>query len=153
VKPAGERRLHQLQFVGNARWDVSIRQASPKSIVERHLGSLEAEVMRVLWARPDSSVRDVAEALKGRKRAYTTVMTVMSRLYEKGLLIRSPVGRAYSYSPAVTEEEFLNQVSSRMIRSLLQEFGEVAISQFIGELRQLRPEEMARLRQVLGDQK
>ena len=53
--------------------------------VERHLGSLEARVMRVLWETPNLTVRDVAQRLPGRRqRAYTTVMTVMNRLYEKG---------------------------------------------------------------------
>lgn len=125
------------------------RNSAQEKLIRKHLGSLEAEVMQVLWKKPGSSVRDVAEALDGRKRAYTTVMTVMNRLYEKGLLLRSPVGRAYVYEPAMTEDEFLHRVSGQQVRNLIEDFGELAVAQFVGEVRQLPPEEIERIRSML----
>lgn len=63
--------------------------------------------MRVLWKEPNAAtVREVFEKVaKDRDLAYTTVMTVMDRLHGKGLLRREPRGRAYAYSPAISEAE------------------------------------------------
>jgi hypothetical protein len=71
------------------------------------LGPLEAEVMGVLWrAGKPLPVREVAAALNaGRDAAlaYTTVMTVMSRLAGKGILARSRSGRRSVYAPVAAD--------------------------------------------------
>ena len=124
-------------------------QAS-RRLIEKHLGSLEAQIIRILWERPSLPVRDVVEALPGRRaRAYTTVMTVMNRLTEKGLLKRRPDGRAYVYTPIVSEEEFVEQLTRSMVRSLLNDFGDVAVANFVGELRDTDPGEFQRLRELV----
>ncbi len=71
------------------------------------LGSLEAKIMRVAWDHGDEhlSVRQVLGMLDD-DLAYTTVMTVMNRLYEKGLLRRRRVGRAWSYRCALSREAY-----------------------------------------------
>jgi len=62
--------------------------------------------MRVLWAEGGSlSPRAVQGKLSTRTLAYTTVMTVMVRLWEKGQLIREKTGRTYRYSPAYPAAE------------------------------------------------
>lgn len=99
-------------------------------------GELEAEVMGVLWHRGDASVRDVLEELrKKRKIAYTTVMTVMSRLHEKGILRRKlDASGAYIYTPSRDKKTFFEQMSRRAITNLIREFGDVAVAQFIDVL-------------------
>lgn len=74
----------------------------------RTLGELEARVMRVLWHRQKpTTVREVFEQVTvERDLAYTTVMTVMERLWRKGLLSREPRGRAFQYTAAVSEAEY-----------------------------------------------
>lgn len=125
-------------------------ESPARRIVEKHLGSLEAQIMRVLWERPDLPVRDVVEALPGRRvRAYTTVMTVMNRLTEKRLLKRRSEGRAYVYMPTVSEEEFVEQLTRSMVRSLINDFGDVAVANFVGELRDSDPGEFQRLRELV----
>lgn len=125
-------------------------ESPARRIVEKHLGSLEAQIMRVLWERPDLPVRDVVEALPGRReRAYTTVMTVMNRLTEKRLLRRRSEGRAYVYMPTVSEEEFVEQLTRSMARSLINDFGDVAVANFVGELRDSDPGEFQRLRELV----
>lgn len=64
--------------------------------------------MRVLWRRENpTTVREVYENLTAdRDLAYTTVMTVMNRLWRKGLLRRDSRGRAFEYVAAVSEAEF-----------------------------------------------
>ena len=65
---------------------------------KRSFGELETIILRLFIkeARP-LSVNDVVSRLGG-KNAYTTIMTVLSRLYEKGVLKRSKEGRSYFYS-------------------------------------------------------
>lgn len=70
------------------------------------LGPLEADVMRLVWEMGEVQVDEVHRVLQGeREIAYTTVMTVMSRLAVKGLLERRKDGRAYRYTAAVEREQ------------------------------------------------
>lgn len=131
---------------------LSEKESAGDKLIRGHLGSLEADLMQLLWKRPGGlTVRDLMKALPGRERAYTTVMTVTARLHEKGLLDRTPMSRAYVYRPAVSRDEFLRRLSSARVRSLIAEFGELAVTQFVGELRQLPAEEIARIRKMLGE--
>jgi predicted transcriptional regulator len=121
-------------------------------LIERYLGSLEARVMRILWASPGLTVRDVASRLpRGRRRAYTTVMTVMNRLHEKGLLSRKLEDRAYVYSPKYSESEFFQDLTQKRVQSLIAEFGDVAVANFVGEVKQLGPEEFEKLRRLVEE--
>ena len=64
-----------------------------------NLGPLESDVLRVLWNKGESTVRDVLEALD-RPLAYTTVMTTLDRLFKKGLLDRHKSERSFRYVPS-----------------------------------------------------
>jgi len=96
------------------------------------LGDLETEIMEVLWKQGQSCVRNVLlELQKKRKIAYTTVMTVMSRLYEKRILKRKmDKSGAFIYMPVKDKKSFLKSSSEKMIRGFLQEYGDVAVAQF-----------------------
>jgi predicted transcriptional regulator len=76
------------------------------------LGDLETVIMDRMWSPQDpTSVRDVLENLRrDRTIAYTTVMTVMDKLYKKGLLHRHPEGRAYLYEPTTINEAYTAQI-------------------------------------------
>ncbi|OGY49561.1 MAG: hypothetical protein A3B89_01780 [Candidatus Buchananbacteria bacterium RIFCSPHIGHO2_02_FULL_40_13] len=108
--------------------------ARKKIIHHQVLGELEAEIMEVIWKLKSASVRQVWTKLKKRRQlAYTTVMTVMSRLVLKGILKRQlDGGGAYIYVSAQEKEKFLADSSRKLIKNLIQEFGEVAVAQFIG---------------------
>ena len=72
-------------------------------------GALEREVLRVLWATDEAlTPASVNEHLNG-DLAYTTVMTVLTRLHKKGLVAREAHGRAYRYRPALSESEYAAQ--------------------------------------------
>lgn len=80
------------------------------------LGDLEADVMRIMWRAGEATVQQVKNALEPeRPLAYTTVMTVLSRLSEKGLLDRRKEGRAYIYFPASSKD----QVAGSLLRALV----------------------------------
>ena len=74
----------------------------------RDFGELEARIMECMWsAKGPRTVRDVhGELAAERTLAYTTVMTVMDKLYRKGWLEREPVGRAYAYQPRQSKERY-----------------------------------------------
>ena len=101
--------------------------------------------MRVLWGRPDDyqSVREVAEGL-GADIAYTTVMTLLGRLYEKGLLARRRQGRRYVYHPRVSQSQHQARVMSAALRRDV-DVPEVLLH-FVGDL---TPKEQATLRALL----
>ncbi len=111
------------------------------------LGELELAIMRVAWSRKSATVRDVVAVLnKKRPLAYTTVMTVMGRLAEKGLLIAEKSGKTYLYRAAQTRAEFEAQSAGQVVHSLITDFGgEVALSQFVKELAATDPDQLARL--------
>ncbi|WP_309111162.1 BlaI/MecI/CopY family transcriptional regulator [Saccharothrix sp.] len=72
------------------------------------LGELERAAMDVLWDRGEPMlVREVVDALADRGLAYTTVMTVLTRLAGKGFVRREPDGRAWRYSPSASREEYV----------------------------------------------
>ncbi len=110
------------------------------------LGSLEAKIMRVLWARPEQlmQVKDVLPLLDG-DLAYTTVMTVMSRLHEKGLLRRRRQGRAWAYRAALSREAYVASTMAEALR--VAENRTAALLHFVADLDRA---EAAALRRLLA---
>ncbi|MGB8649112.1 MAG: BlaI/MecI/CopY family transcriptional regulator [Mycobacteriales bacterium] len=70
------------------------------------LGDLERAVMQAVWQSPEPLTgREVAAALVGRELAYTTVLTVLTRLEKKGLLVRDASSRAHTYRALGSRED------------------------------------------------
>jgi|SRR5580692_3023223 BlaI family penicillinase repressor len=97
---------------------------APKST----LTGQELEIMKQVWRLESATVRQVYEALLERRRiAYTTVMTMMNILEQKGFLKKSQDDRAYVYSPAQPQKqvvgsmvrEFVNRVFNGSAEPLL----------------------------------
>jgi predicted transcriptional regulator len=111
------------------------------------LGPLEAEVMAVLWQSDGPVfVREVVQRLNAGRTAplaYTTVMTVLSRLAGRGILVREQQGRGYVYSPAVAD------TAEIAVRGVLAEFGDAALARFVERV-ELDPGLRARLRKLMG---
>lgn len=82
------------------------------------LGSLERQVMDVMWAGGTFVVREV-QARLDRPVAYTTVMTTLDRLYKKGFVARARTGRAFSYTAAQTREQVEAAVAAGVLSGLL----------------------------------
>jgi predicted transcriptional regulator len=79
---------------------------------------LERRVLETSWKLKKANVRDVVDAL-GDGFAYTTIMTTLDRLYKKGYLDREMHGRAFVYSPRVTQEEMQIGILGDVITGLL----------------------------------
>lgn len=110
------------------------------------LGDLEADIMKTVWEKGEVSVQDVKDALEPRRKlAYTTIMTVMSRLAEKGLLARRKQGRAYLY----TAKSSQGKLASSMLRSLIQRLyagaSGTAIAHLLESDEELSDEELSHL--------
>ena len=125
------------------------RQRESADPVARYLGALQAEVMATFWERGEATVRDVVEQLNGRRKqklAYTTVLTLVSRLWARGLLTREPDGRGYRYQPAKTRDELLTDLSDELIDRLFSDFGEIAVARLGTRLEALGLERQEALR-------
>jgi predicted transcriptional regulator len=82
------------------------------------LGPFEQQVLQELWSQGSATVRELLA--DGRiHQAYTTVMTTVDRLYKKGLLDRTPEGRAFRYTPRFTSKELQRDTALESIRQLL----------------------------------
>ena len=109
-------------------------------------GELENLVLEVLWSTEEPLVPgQVHRALsEQRSLAYTTVMTILTRLWHKGLVDRRPQGRAFAYWPRLSREA---RAATRM-SDVLARAGDtsLALAQFVGSL---PPDQQAELRKVL----
>lgn len=125
-----------------------------KSGLEQALGTLETQVMEAIWdAAEPVAVEDVRAKLEaqGKESAYTTIMTTMSRLFDKGLLQREQRGRAYYYWPTLSRSELDRSVTRRVIDGLLASFTEPAISYFVEAVRDGHPEQFDQLAQIIDE--
>lgn len=112
----------------------------------RPMGSLESSVLEQLWQSADPLTPAEVQAQLDGDLAYTTVMTILTRLWKKGMVTRSRDGRAYAYAPAVTQAEFL---AERMKGELGRTKDRPAVlSQFVDRLSK---KDAAALRDLLGE--
>jgi len=105
--------------------------------------------MRALWeASEPLTVRAVLERLNERRRAplaYTTVMTVLSRLSDKEILRRRRAGRGYAYEPVLPDEAAI------VVREAVRDFGDAAVAHFVDEAR-ADPRLRRRLKRLLQEE-
>ena len=96
------------------------------------LGPLEAEVMEVTWDIGEVTVRDVHESLSGsRQVAYTTVMTTMGRLADKGLLRRVEDQRAHRFTPLLSREQYADSTVKSVVDWLVSQFRDPTVAYFL----------------------
>jgi predicted transcriptional regulator len=115
------------------------------------LHELEAEIMDEIWAREQATVHEVRDALNARnekERAYTTVMTVMSRLDTKGLLSRRRAGRSDVYTPTMPRDQYLEERAAADVGAVIDEYGELALVHFARQMAKLDPERREELRRL-----
>ena len=102
------------------------------------LGELEKQIMDIVWKCNECSGRDVLTKLKkNRKLAYTTVATILQRLYEKGLLIRKEKRIGYVYSAKLSKEKYTKNFSSSFLKRFINSFGDTAIASFADSIEKL----------------
>jgi BlaI family transcriptional regulator, penicillinase repressor len=109
----------------------------------------ELDVMDVLWERGASTVAEVQESLSD-ELAYTTVLTILRTLEEKGHLAHEEEGRAYRYYPLVERTEAGASAVRRLLRKLFRGSPELLLTQLVTE-RGLTTEQLERMRELLDE--
>ena len=115
------------------------------------LHHLEQEVMEELWRLGETPGRPVLDALNarsGRVRAYTTIMTILYRLDDKGLVTRRRDGKGDVFAPTMSREQYADARAAAQVGALIDEWGDVALVHFARQMARLDPrrrQQLARL--------
>lgn len=113
------------------------------------LGETEMEVLHHVWALGEATVADVRErVLEERDVAYTTIMTVMKKLAEKGYLQYRQEGRTYVYSPAQKPDEVQHSLLHRLMERVFHG-SPMALVQTLVRHEELTEEERAEIRKII----
>ncbi|MBL9118464.1 MAG: BlaI/MecI/CopY family transcriptional regulator [Phycisphaerae bacterium] len=121
---------------------------------ERHpdLGEAELAVLRVLWDHGPQTVREVMERLheRGRRVAYTTVLTFLARLEQKGSVTSDKTDLAYVYRAKASR----SSVTKTRVKALLEELYDGAAGPVVMHLvenERLTQDELSKLRRLIDD--
>ena len=118
----------------------------PEQDLDKVVGPLEADVLEALWGLDRAgTVREILELVNSQRRpplAYTTVMTVMARLADKGILKRHRACRGYVYEPAASG------AAAIAVRGVLKDFGSAAVAHFV-EAARADPKLLRRLEKLM----
>ena len=113
------------------------------------LGERETDVMKALWAIGSGTVADVRARLPV-SLAYTTVLTILRRLQEKGFVEPEVEGRAHRYRPLISEKEVRSNALSRLVSSLFGNAPEELVAHLIDE-NGLTPKQLERVRRLVNE--
>jgi predicted transcriptional regulator len=108
----------------------------------------ELDVMSVLWREGSGTVAEVREVL-GEGLAYTSVLSALQLLEQKGSIRHEPEGRAYRYFPVVAPERAGKSALARIRDAIFQGSAERMFAQFVAA-EDLSQEELERMRRLLS---
>jgi predicted transcriptional regulator len=120
------------------------------------LFDLQADIMEVVWSKgwTEFAVSDVHRELeRSRDIAYTTVMTTVGRLHDKGLLFRQKVGRRYVYRPSMSREAFTEEMVRELLGSLSTLGNEHALALLVDQVAESDAEELKKLEALIRRRK
>ncbi|ALC86627.1 transcriptional regulator [Bacillus sp. FJAT-22090] len=125
-----------------------------ESGLNRFFGPLEAKIMDILWNDVEMTIKDVQQVLDREKGTnFNTVMTVMNRLVEKGILQKRTEGRSSLYKPVLSRDKFLHTQSKEMTNELMDEFGTVVVSHMLDALEDVDDDLVAKLEKKIKELK
>ncbi|MGB6429171.1 MAG: BlaI/MecI/CopY family transcriptional regulator [Candidatus Acidiferrales bacterium] len=102
-----------------------------RSILE--LAPLELDCMNALWSAGEGTVRQIQQLMAStRPRAYTTIMTILDRLAQKGVVARQKSGRAYMYRPNLTAEQARAHAVERIVDGFFEGSTQALAAQLAG---------------------
>ena len=109
--------------------------------------------MKIVWDRGTATVRDVyEELLKRRKIAYTTVMTMMGILEQKGHLSKSADERAFVYTPAQPKREVVGNMVQDFLKRVFNGSAKPLLIHLV-EDKKLSPDELDEIRKLLKEKR
>ncbi|GFZ85308.1 transcriptional regulator [Paenibacillus marchantiophytorum] len=115
--------------------------------LNRFFGPLEAKIMEILWTTTAAlTIKEVQAKLDQDKvMNFNTVMTVMNRLVDKGILQKNSVARSFMYKPVVTRDVFMETQSKELTFDLIEEFGSLAVTHMVDALDKVDPDLLDKL--------
>ena len=117
----------------------------------KQLSPLEQEVMNIVWSFKQCTVKDVSGKLKSKKLAYTTISTILTRLYEKGMLEKLGEDVAIVYKPKMKKKEYGKKLAQLFMQTFFTNFGSVAASSFVESIEELPKDEKEYLLKLLKE--
>ncbi len=112
---------------------------------------LELQVLGVLWRRGPSTVREVLGVMPdGKKRAYTTILSVMQVMEKKGLVTHAARGRAHVYKPAAGQRQVLGPLLKGFVANVFGGSTVAAVQQFLDQ-GNVSDEELDEIRRLLDE--
>ena len=115
------------------------------------MSKLEQEVMAIIWKCKSCSVRDIMAKLSNTRLAYTTVATILQRLYKKGIVARKEQGASFVYLPKVTKETYAKKLAQVFMRNFYSTFNDVAIVSFAESIETLPKEKKSYFLKLLQE--
>ena len=110
----------------------------------------ELEVLKILWDRGPCTVRQVLEVVnQKRKRHYTSVMSLLNTMVEKGLVTSEPVGRAFVYRAKVGREKTLGRLVQDLLGRAFEGSAGALVLQVLGQCSP-SPEEVDRIAEAIN---
>jgi predicted transcriptional regulator len=114
------------------------------------LGPLESEIMDVVWDHNQVTVRDVHGALEAKRPiAYTTVMTTLGRLADKGVLQRIEDQPAHRYRALISREQYASSTVKSVVDWLVSHFPDPTVAYFVDRVEKEDEEVIERLRDAI----
>src|SRR5437667_6230887 len=111
----------------------------------------ELAVLRVLWQRGPSTVRQVWEQIAPTQRTgYTTVLKIMQIMFEKGLLLRDESERSHVYSASISEQQTQRQVIGHLLERVFSGSAPKLVMQALAT-KKATPAELAEIRKLLDE--
>jgi predicted transcriptional regulator len=116
-------------------------------------GSLEADIMALIWDRQEASARDIFEALRdaGQRISYGATKTVLDRLVAKQVLARTMDTNQYIYSAPLNRDDYTRSAVREIIDGLVAGFGAPVYAQFFDQIQSADPEQLELLAKMIGD--
>lgn len=110
------------------------------------LGDLQVAILRVLWKEGEATVTQVTEALPGKRRAPTTIATMLTKMERRGLVKHRVDGRQFVYRARHSEQEVTRDMVADLTRKLFAGDVSLLVSHLIEE-QEIERDELVRLRQ------
>ena len=116
------------------------------------LGDLEARILEVLWSSSCAlSVRDVLARVRRKPAlAYTTVLTVLDRLHDKGLVVREKQGKAFHYAASMSREAWFGQRAAQALADASPGGNEAVLMAFLDSTERADPKLLEKLSQLIA---
>jgi len=113
---------------------------------------VELELMEVLWEKGEATVSEVVESLPEQRLAYSSVLTMMRILEQKGYVMHEKEGRAFVYRPLINRQQAQQSVIGYLLKRFFNNSPELLVVNLL-EHEDVGPDEIKRLRQMIDKAK